>query len=45
MRLGVKCFKEIKVKNWAYLVKDRRVWYELMQKNKTQEEEEKERRR
>jgi hypothetical protein len=27
--------KKLNVKNWAYLVKDKTVWYELVQKTKT----------
>jgi hypothetical protein len=27
--------KKLKVKNWMYLVKDRKPWHELVQKNKT----------
>jgi hypothetical protein len=27
--------KKLKVKNWTVLIKDRKVWYELMQKTKT----------
>jgi hypothetical protein len=27
--------KKLKVKNWTYDVKDRKVWYELVQKTKT----------
>jgi hypothetical protein len=28
--------KKLKVRNWTYLVKDRKAWYELVQKTKTQ---------
>jgi hypothetical protein len=27
--------KKLKVKNWTYLVEDRKAWYELVQKTKT----------
>jgi hypothetical protein len=27
--------KKLKVKNWTYLVKDRKAWYELVQKTNT----------
>ena len=27
--------KKLKVKNWTYLVKDGKAWYEVVQKNKT----------
>jgi hypothetical protein len=28
------CLKKLKIKSWTYLVKDRKSWYELVQKNK-----------
>jgi hypothetical protein len=28
--------KKLKLKNWTYLVKDRKAWYELVQKTETQ---------
>ena len=27
--------KELNLKNWTYLVKDRKAWYEIMQKSKS----------
>jgi hypothetical protein len=31
----LKDIKELKLKNWTYLVKDRKAWYKLVQKTET----------